>query len=497
MPYENEHSKHRAITDLVKNEGVKNFMSSMKVITRTKANFEKVDDHMFLKPEEVETIHNEMRLKSVFAFDGSKTQIAIDTGFPGAEIGIIKVSQTFIDLFKMKEYEKEAFPHPSKYEEIFMTQNFELTVPGFNVCSELYEDPKDFFRYALYEYLKANHNTFIDLLCKKMEIDFQPKTFLDTYKELLFKRTDHASCTHPCDFCCSNSRSTEYLLSLEEFKIDNFETTNQENVNIIKCSCKHNPKDLFVTDLLHFHEGYSYTGSNEGLYTQVMSFIEKLIFMNLVQNLKSIFSEWEENPFFKDCAFILDGPLAIYNYASWFSKSMANEFIDISENEDMLIIGVEKSGHFVEHLKNLDGVESPEDKPLSPGFLFFLNDLYIKRYIKYTTSPIVYGQNNYFGKKIFYKNYEDQLFVINLAYNSLEDRDNNINSRNETFYRVTQQRLRDLVWLFENYSSSRFANALSFVSMAHENASISSNYFSKRIIDDFVKSSMSFNNGNT
>jgi len=175
---------------------------------------------------------------------------------------------------------------------------------------------------------------------------------------------------------------------------------------------------------------------------------------------------------------------------------MANEFIDISENEDMLIIGVEKSGHFVEHLKNLDGVESPEDKPLSPGFLFFLNDLYIKRYIKYTTSPIVYGQNNYFGKKIFYKNYEDQLFVINLAYNSLEDRDNNINSRNETFYRVTQQRLRDLVWLFENYSSSRFANALSFVSMAHENASISSNYFSKRIIDDFVKSSMSFNNGN-
>jgi hypothetical protein len=94
-------------------------------------------------------------------------------------------------------------------------------------------------------------------------------------------------------------------------------------------------------------------------------------------------------------------------------------------------------------------------------------------------------------KKLFYKSYENQLFVINLAYNSFEDREVYLNSRNTKQYLLSQPRLRDIAWLLEKYSSSRYANALSFVSMAHENASISSNYFSKRVIDDFVKNSMS------
>jgi hypothetical protein len=142
MPYANEYSKHRSITDIINSEKVKTFMGDMKVITRSKANFEKIDENVFI--EDIEALKKEERLKYVFAFDGSKTQIALDTGFPGAEVGIIKISQTFIQLELMKKYEAEAFPHPSEYDEIFMSQNFEITVPGFNVCSEIYGDPKDF-----------------------------------------------------------------------------------------------------------------------------------------------------------------------------------------------------------------------------------------------------------------------------------------------------------------------------------------------------------------
>lgn len=496
MPYANEFSKHKSITDVVNSEKVKQFMGDMKVITRGKANFEKIDENLFI--EDVESLKKEERLKYVFAFDGSKTQIALDTGFPGAELGIIKVSQTFIQLELMKEYEKSPFPHPSEYDEIFLSQNFEITVPGFNVCSELYEDPKDFFRYSIYNYLRKNHNTFVDILNQRSGMELKPENFLETYIDLLKKKPEPITCIHPCEFCCSNDRSGEHMLSFDDFFVDNFETQDIDFVHQIKCGCQHNPKDIFITDLLHFHEGFSNSGSNDGLYTQVMSFFEKVIFMNLIHNLKDFFPSHDdrgeplENPVFRDCAFVLDGPLAIYNYASWFATAMADELISMGD-DNLLIIGVEKSGHFMEHFKNLDGVESPSDKPLKSGLLFFLGDNYIKRYVKYSTSPIPYGKNVYFGKKLFYKNYENQLFVINLAYNSFEDREVYLDSRNTKNYELTQTRLRDLAWLLEKYSSSRYANALSFVSMAHENASISNNYFSKRVIDDFVKNTIGKN----
>lgn len=492
MPYTNEYAKHRSITEVVNSEKVKQFISEMKIKTRGKGDFETIDEELFI--ENVEELKNEDRLQFVFAFDGSKTQIALETGFPGAEVGIIKISQTLIQLEVMKEYETEEFPHPKKYDEIFVSQNFEITVPGFNVCSDIYGDPRDFFRHAIFNYLKNNYNTFSDILIKRRE-DFKPKTFLETYMDLL-KKKDEVSCIHPCEFCCSNDRHGEHMLSKNDFFVDNYETQEIEWVDTIKCGCKTNPKDVFITDLLHFHEGFSSSGSNEGLYTQLMSFFEKIIFMNLLDNLRLYFGTKEEhdedweNPMFKKCAFVLDGPLAIYNYASWFATSIAEELIAIKD-ENLLIIGVEKNGHFMEHLKNLNGVENEEDRPLKPGFLFFLNDHYIKRYVKYSTSPVPYGKNFYFGKKLFYKNYENQLFVINLAFNSQEDREVYLNARNTKVYRLTQERLRDLAWLFEKYSSSRYSNALSFVSMAHENASISTNYFSKRVIDDFVKNIIS------
>ena len=492
MPYANEYSKHKTITDVVNSLKVKEFMNEMKILTRGKSSFEKIDENIFI--EDVEELKKEERLKYVFAFDGSKTEIKLDTGFPGAEVGIIKISQTFVQLELMKEYEAKQFPHPSDYEEIFLSQNFEITIPGFNVCSELYDDPKDFFRYSIFNYLKKNHNTFVDILIEKSNTKISKQTFLKTYVDLLKKRPEDISCIHPCEFCCSNDRSGEHMLSLGDFHVDNNETNEIEWVDVIKCGCKLNPKDLFITDLLHFHEGFSHSGSNEGLYAQLMSFFEKLIFMNLIHNVNAFFDKKLndddfENPIFRDCAFVLDGPLAIYNYASWFSQAMADEFTSMQE-DNLLIIGVEKTGHFVEHFKNLDGVEAPEDKPLNPGLLFFLGDNYIKRYVKYSTSPVPYGKNFYFGKKLFYKNYENQLFVINLAFNSAEDRDVYLNSRNTKQYHTTQTRLRDIAWLLEKYSSARYENALSFVSMAHENSSISSNYFSKRVIDDFVKNTI-------
>lgn len=484
MPYKNEYAKHQTIVDLVNSQKVNNFMDKMKIVKKGKSHFEKVDTFIF---EENNTeLLEEERLNFVFAFDGSKTNISLHTGYPGAEVGLLKISQCFIQLGLMSDYQKAQFPHPQDYDNIFINQSFEITVPGYNVGSDDYPEPKDFFRYSIFNYLEENHNTFADVLINKSSDAkaFKPKTFLDTYVDLLIRRPHAIKCAHPCPECRSRSVS----LSLNEFKTDNL-FDNGVSLNYkIKCHCLENQRDIFITDFLRFHEGFNSSGSNDGIYSQVMSFMEKIIFMNLIHMLEEFFSYEDINPIFKDCAFILDGPLSLFNYSAWFSQAIYEELIRINESNSLLVIGVEKTGNFVEHLLDLDSVYDENDNALNNGMLFFLNDNYIKKYIQLSSSNEPYGYSAYFGKKLFYKNYKDDLFVINYAYSSHDDKEKFLNDKNSAEYLLLQPRIRDLVWIFEKFSSSRFKNALSFVSMAHENASISSGLLGKKVIENFVKS---------
>lgn len=493
MPYRHEYAKHQTVIDLVNSEKVNNFLDKMKVIYKGKSHFEKVDSNIF--EENYEKLMNEDRVSFVFAFDGSKTQIPLHTGYPGAEVGILKISQCFIQLDLMKAYEKSPFPHPKEYDDIFLNQSFEMTLPGFNVGSEEYPDPQDFFRYTMYSYLSENYNTFSDILKSRAPETsvFKPRTFLDSYVEMLIKRPGQGggiSCAHPCPHCRARSVS----LRLNEFRTENLFDNGVALEYKIPCHCKDNPRDIFITDFLRFHEGFNHSGSNDGLYSQVMGFLEKIIFLNLLHVFEDYFGHEDVNPMLNECAFILDGPLALYNYAAWFSQSIADELIRLNEKNEILVVGVEKTGHFVDHLMDLNGVATPEDKELEPGMLFFLNDDYIKKFIKLTNNTDTYGAGAYFGKKLFYKNRKDHLFVINYAFNSLKDKLDDLNERNSSEYLSTQPRLADLVWILEKFSSSKYQNALSFVSMAHENASISSGYIGKRVIETFVQEKVNKSN---
>lgn len=493
MPYKHEYAKHQTVVDLVNSKKVNSFLEKMRVINKGKTHFEKVDSRIMEK--DYEKIMQEDRVSFVFAFDGSKTQIPLHTGYPGAEVGLLKISQCFVQLDLMKEYEKRKFPHPKEYDEIFLNQSFEMTVPGYNVGSADYPDPKDFFRYTMFNYLSENYNTFADVLKSRDSENniFKAKTFMDSYIDVLIKRPGQGggiTCAHPCPECKSRSIS----LRLSEFTTENLFDNGVALDYKIHCHCSENPRDIFITDFLRFHEGFNQSGSNEGLYTQIMGFLEKIIFLNLLHMFEDYFGHEDVNPMLNECAFILDGPLALYNYSAWFSQSISDEVIRINEKNNLLVIGVEKTGHFVEHLIDLDGVSAPEDKELQQGMLFFLNDDYIKKFIKLTSNSNAYGAGAYFGKKLFYKNRKNHLFVINYAYTSTRDKEYYINTRNTEEYIASQVRLLDLVNILERFSSSKYQNALSFISMAHENASISNSYLSKRVIQTFVQNKIDKSN---
>src|SRR5260370_8148163 len=98
----------------------------------------------------------------------------------------------------------------------------------------------------------------------------------------------------------------------------------------------------------------------------------------------------------------------MFGHPAWLSPLIKtelgrlNQVVRSSTGEDLLIIGVEKSGAFVTHFEEVDKTESGE--PYFPNHSYaLLTDEYIKQRIVYSVSDKPYGKDTYFGRKFFYK----------------------------------------------------------------------------------------------
>lgn len=463
MAYINEFAKYGALSSLIKDKSIQEFIANIKIYRKSQNDFETIDDYVAEKINE-----NERLLDYVFAFDGSKINVPVENGLPGAEIGVLKIGHVCINIQKYDEYEKAVFNHPLKYADIFNKSELNFILPGINVFSEEINNPKDFFRKTWFETFEKSTNQMLMKFFEENKITEPPTSLLDSFKSLL-KKTNSLNVVSPL-----NNKSDISLTDFYSFDDEHFKNSIEKDGNII-----------YITDLMSLTDLFGATQSNDGLYSQAMSILEKVMFFNLIENL----IKFMPKEYFKKIGFILDGPLALYNISTWIAKAINEKLIDFQKiGFDIFVLGVEKFGAFMEHFEYIDFMHKNQDNliGLKPGMLFYLNDDYIRKYIRYSPTNQTYGKDTYFGKKLFYKNRCNDLFVVNHGFISHEDKENFKNNRNSKEYFSYQKRLNDIVWIFERFKSSRFRNALSFISFAHENVALSNTEMSKKMMNSFI-----------
>jgi hypothetical protein len=170
-------------------------------------------------------------------------------------------------------------------------------------------------------------------------------------------------------------------------------------------------------------------------------------------------------------AFIVDGPLAMFGHPAWLSPrikmelSRLNKLVRDRTGDDLLIIGVEKSGAFVSHFEEIDKTASGE--PYFPNRSYALpTDEYIKQRIIFSVSDKPYGKDTYFGRKFFYKAKSGARIVATLPLlNELqEDTSKEDDSVYPSFGRICG--------LLDKLVSSRLPNAVGPIISAHSHAAI-------------------------
>lgn len=484
MPYEKEFAGSTGLKILLKDQKLKEMLKISQFI-KTDTEFDRIDEYV-VEPKSLDTEH----LKRAFVIDGSKIEVPFVEGSL-ASLALFNINQCVVDLKNVQNYLKTSFPHPSLFDKIKEHLNVLFFTPLKGMETEQYNEA-EFFRFVLYEHLKQMKNPVVDWLRKNdYQIENEESVF-ETYLRLAQKgQNGIRGVPCPCPICRKSGRALEYK-NFYDKDIDELKTQTE-------CKCSFDSKPLFITDLLGMHALLTNENGYEALTTQIMLVMEKLILINTLRVLKN------NNliDLINESVFIVDGTLGFFSHASWLTAPTVSEIADIKSNTNLLLFSIEKSGQFLNHFKKVNEnytlqynsykdwgyVENKFDDPkLKNGMLFFLDEEYIKTYIKnFDEAGGFYGEKNYFGKKVYYKNKNGGLFVLNLAFEDEKDKvmyDN----RNIEERRNLVKRIEDMTVILDNFASQEFANAISLLSMANEGAAISSSYMSKQLVNTFVSS---------
>ena len=245
--------------------------------------------------------------------------------------------------------------------------------------------------------------------------------------------------------------------------------------------CPYSGEVLYSTDALRLHELMNPSGTNGEMYGQIMSMFEKLWLIHILRSFEK--KEWLS--LLDRVVFVLDGPLACFSTWSWMNKSIITELVRINEiqkkqtGKDLLIFGVEKSGTFYNHFEAIDTEVDGVIGRFPNQSTFLLSDGYIKKNIIFSESNKPYGQDTYFGRKIFYKTKTGYRIVPVLAFLS-ENPNLESDARNE------YPRLDDLINVLDELVSSRYPNSVSPLVSANAEAAIPLN-LGKKIFDDIAR----------
>ena len=151
---------------------------------------------------------------------------------------------------------------------------------------------------------------------------------------------------------------------------------------------------------------YDDKGSQQA-FTAFRQVAEHLLLVNILR----YFHLNCDSAMFNEIAFVMDGPLAIFGMPAWLKGHIQNEIERIHHSlldqgrRGLLIIGIEKTGEFVDHFEELDWLRREGRRQrLTNGTILIPTTEYIYKYITPSTSDKAYGEAVYYGRKLMYKN---------------------------------------------------------------------------------------------
>ncbi|MXY26830.1 hypothetical protein F4Y59_01555 [Candidatus Poribacteria bacterium] len=447
MPYEGEFAHYRSIRRLVESQRIKDLMKRARI-----QNYSSDETILpIIKTSEIPV--SEWEPKFVIAIDGSSQRTPVETGYPGAEVGYITTAAVLMKIAKIRELDSHRPVNPKLYRETEDVGSIDTAFPGCNIVIDKEKSAKCSLRKMLFEYLND-----IRVL--------EGESLLGTYEALLAHKPKGT------DPDCPYFQEGDCQLAGNKYHRDNGKYT---------CQCP-SANTLYSTDALRVHERMIPDSANGEMFGEIRQVFEHLVVIHILRGFK----QQNALDLLKNTAIVIDGSLAVFGSPAWLHSAIREELYLINDavksatGQDLLIIGIEKSGTFVDHFERIDQNKHGEHGEFPRQNVSLLTDEYIKKNIIFSDSLKAYGTDTHFGRKLFYKTAAGARLVASLPF--LEDSHRDMTKADPDQY----PRLTDALSLLDQLVSSRYPNSLMPLISAHAEAAIPMN-LGARVLEELAR----------
>lgn len=429
MPFEGEFAGYKPLQRIAQSERVTQLLRRARVCSSSSAPAAAVPK---AAPAAAATLP-----EFIIAIDGSYAEVDVKNGYPGAKVGYCTVASVLVKLRELDRLDEQRPVDPREFRRTEEAATVDAALPGSNVITRDHTSARDSFRESVFDVL---HDAVVD--------EEDRTRLLDTYETLLkYKpQVKPQACPYEHDGCDQHLTVSAGLTS---------------------CTCSKR-RPVYSTDALRIHERFWDVGTNGESFGLVMQLWERLLPVHLLRCFER--RGWLDRV--QRLAFFVDGPLGVFGPPAWLSAAISaelkrlNTIVRTKTGNDLILLGVEKTGAFVTHFDEIDQTETPGQARFEPRSYLLLTDRYIKERISYSDSEKRYGVDTYFGRKFFYKTGSGSRIVASIPF--LNDAQDTLDGDDVSLY----PRFGTACSLLDKLTCSRYPNSLSPLISAHSHAAI-------------------------
>ncbi len=321
---------------------------------------------------------SDRNIQFLIAVDGSAHEQEIDANFPSTRTLFLQVAGVLVDLDRLRTKTPQGFADPAAQLDAQDSGVFAGFLPGSNLISVDGDDPVRAFRREVHTLMS--------------ETDVNGRYLLDILDGIRSLVRDDDAGDETKRLKCPGCRQGIDLADLAK-----------DGAPCLNPSCD---ETLWLTDALRLHEAFAPYESNMSVATRTMLILEHLTLLAFGRFVLA-----ETPAALGSVAFIADGPLALFGEPSRWRRPLIaawHRLADVAVKKGLrppLVIGIEKSGAFVEHARALGEL-------LPAGCLMEMPVDYIAEYINFKNTN--YGVGNYYGRKFAYCTIDARIVVFSV-----------------------------------------------------------------------------------
>ncbi|NPV51645.1 MAG: DNA double-strand break repair nuclease NurA [Candidatus Methanofastidiosum sp.] len=314
-------------------------------------------------------------IKHIIAIDGGSTQVTVRERFPSTIITFYQFGALIFNINDLDEISESPFVNPDDISKLKEIKRFEFVLPTKNI--------------------RLKNETMISSVRKSIyEFFMRPlddeNTLMDTFSWFIYEEYGKKRESWPLSKCPGCGLS-------------NLELKKREMTKAYTFRCPQCDMLLYLTDVFGIQNSVD-EELGVGETAAIILLLEQMILVYILHTILKTSPK-----LLKETLFIKDGPLAFYGNSSRMYKPMRNLVNYLFDKHDLYLIGLEKSGAFVEH-----GLEISDLIP--PRSTLLLDDDYIYKFIipSKDNRQYPYGFRTYYSGKLIFKTKEGNIYVATL-----------------------------------------------------------------------------------